>query len=985
MTRTLRRRAAPVILWCMLMACLVGRPDLPVAHANSKANAEVTHAVIEAVDGKQEKELARLAARRDVDAWLVVDALIVGGRKDAALAYARAGRGLDFAKLPAYVRQRRPDGHDAAVRAAWAAAVRAEAAATAEAWNSAIEALLSVQNAGDAFEQAHTQLTGARALDALSREREAATGYAAGARAAWRIGWMGGAVTGWERAGFAARHAFQFDDVERYWRLLADTNAKRENWPGLVGSLTNLGSLSGELGHHDGAVALYLEAAGVLAKHPMENAETQRSKLGRLAWNTGVVRERAGRFGEAHASLEAALVHLKDDPYGSGVVSLSLAGAQRSMGRYEEALTSCSVAAAKFRELIKQGGRAAAMGEVGLARSEAASGVSLHRLARKSEARQRQLSALEVFVRRRSLPDQGRVHQNLGFQAMRDGDAKAAHLHNSKALDVSRLLKDKNLACHALQNDADTFTVEGRHAKAIEVHAQALEIAKELGSLRLMRDGHAGLARAHVGSGNPTEALRHARTAVRYLAQMLVGLATSQSASAREANGEAIRIMTEAAVALGDPKAVSDAVEEGRAASLLESLEGRERLRKAVIGPTLLKLEADARREETRALALYERAVRTRRLPEIRKRKPLLAKARTATAKIVERIQREAARGARLLYPKPATLAQIQATLRSGDVYVAYLEAGANMHALVLTPKGERIVDVGPSAELTAKLDAFQPTLEAAQGPAQLAALKTALLEKLKFGAKTKRLLVSPTGSLFRAPFSALAPKRRVVLVPSGTAYRFFVDQEAPQARGVLGLGAVDYTDRPKLSDLDGSGPEVKAIATTELLAKKATEAELRVELAKKRQWRAIHFACHGLPDDEHPMRSALALTRAAPDDGLLTASEVLQLRVRADLAVLSACETGRGRVFRGEGLLGLPRAFLFAGAPRVIVSLWKVDDAATLALMRAFYAAYAPKGGAKGVPAAEALRRAMAAVRATPKWKHPYFWSAWVIWGRGD
>jgi CHAT domain-containing protein len=105
-------------------------------------------------------------------------------------------------------------------------------------------------------------------------------------------------------------------------------------------------------------------------------------------------------------------------------------------------------------------------------------------------------------------------------------------------------------------------------------------------------------------------------------------------------------------------------------------------------------------------------------------------------------------------------------------------------------------------------------------------------------------------------------------------------------------------------------------------------------------------------------------------------------MRIPADLAVLSACETATGRSYGSEGIVGLVRAFMFAGAPRVICSLWDVDDDATQALMRAFYARWNPKDGSQGVPPAAALRAAQEEVRSDPRWKHPAYWAAWVLWG---
>jgi CHAT domain-containing protein len=159
-----------------------------------------------------------------------------------------------------------------------------------------------------------------------------------------------------------------------------------------------------------------------------------------------------------------------------------------------------------------------------------------------------------------------------------------------------------------------------------------------------------------------------------------------------------------------------------------------------------------------------------------------------------------------------------------------------------------------------------------------------------------------------------------------------------------------------------------------------------------------VHLACHGLVDVERPEFSCLALTPGGGEDGLLTAHEVLRLPLHADLAVLSACQTGRGRLVRAEGVLGLTRAFMFAGAPRVLVSLWNVDDAATAFLMQVFYREWRA-----GRETAEALRLAQIAVRdhevresvadasgATQvrvrrPWSDPRHWGAWTLWGLPD
>jgi CHAT domain-containing protein len=115
-----------------------------------------------------------------------------------------------------------------------------------------------------------------------------------------------------------------------------------------------------------------------------------------------------------------------------------------------------------------------------------------------------------------------------------------------------------------------------------------------------------------------------------------------------------------------------------------------------------------------------------------------------------------------------------------------------------------------------------------------------------------------------------------------------------------------------------------------------------------------VHLACHGRIDPERPVLSSLALT-----GGFLKCLDVSRMKIPADLVVLSTCETAKGKIYRAEGVIGFTRAFMFAGAPRVICSLWKVDDEATSALMVKFCELWNAKDGSKGLPMATALKKA--------------------------
>ncbi len=147
-------------------------------------------------------------------------------------------------------------------------------------------------------------------------------------------------------------------------------------------------------------------------------------------------------------------------------------------------------------------------------------------------------------------------------------------------------------------------------------------------------------------------------------------------------------------------------------------------------------------------------------------------------------------------------------------------------------------------------------------------------------------------------------------------------------------------------------------------------------------QYRIVHFSTHGLLDSRHPELSGLVLSlvdeAGRPQEGFLRLQDIYTLRLNADLVVLSACQTGLGKDVRGEGVIGLVRGFMYAGAPRVMSSMWEVDDAATAELMKRFYRGVLQE---KLTPAA-ALRAAQIEMLGKKHWQSPYYWGAFVLQG---
>jgi CHAT domain-containing protein/TolA-binding protein len=169
------------------------------------------------------------------------------------------------------------------------------------------------------------------------------------------------------------------------------------------------------------------------------------------------------------------------------------------------------------------------------------------------------------------------------------------------------------------------------------------------------------------------------------------------------------------------------------------------------------------------------------------------------------------------------------------------------------------------------------------------------------------------------------------------------------------------------------------------LVGAEAREETVKAEAGK---YKVLHFATHGTLDDSNPMYSRLVLASASDhEDGFLEAREIINLNLNAELVVLSACQTARGRVAAGEGLIGMAWAFFVAGTPTTVASQWKVDSASTTLLMMNFHqllTSQESKSGGRSTRA-EALRGAALKLLSNAQYRHPFYWAGFVMIGDGD
>ena len=262
------------------------------------------------------------------------------------------------------------------------------------------------------------------------------------------------------------------------------------------------------------------------------------------------------------------------------------------------------------------------------------------------------------------------------------------------------------------------------------------------------------------------------------------------------------------------------------------------------------------------------------------------------------------------------------------------------------------------------------------------------VLREMSKGVESRRALVLPVsesrddayGDMRRAA-PAVSDARTLLAFANPTLSRETVARVASLRR--------DESAAP----LPESETEVKALERVYGAARSRiyVGAQAREDMVKAEmgRYRVLHFATHGVLDDRNPMYSHLLLSQDANspgEDGLLEAREIMGLSLRAELAVLSACQTARGRVGAGEGVVGMSWAFFIAGCPTTVVSLWDIESASTTRLMIEFHRQLRAQnsGGASFASKASALRAASLKLLGTTQYRHPFYWAGFVMVGDG-
>jgi CHAT domain-containing protein len=268
-------------------------------------------------------------------------------------------------------------------------------------------------------------------------------------------------------------------------------------------------------------------------------------------------------------------------------------------------------------------------------------------------------------------------------------------------------------------------------------------------------------------------------------------------------------------------------------------------------------------------------------------------------------------------------------------------------------------------------------------------------------------ICIVPEGFLWNLPFQALVSKGERYLIEDHPLYyapSLSVLREMTKARtaqegseaSLIAFGnpviGKDAQRNEELCPLPEAETEVRSVAKTfPPMRNKAfigREASERTFKALAPTYSTIHLATHGVLDNRQPLYSHLLLTKTDGDpdnDGLLEAREIMNMKLNADLAVLSACETANGRISPGEGVIGTSWAFFVAGTRSMLVSQWKVNSASTSQLMMNFYHALQSRKSTEDVKKAKSLQEATLRLMSDDLYRHPFYWAGFVLVGSNN
>jgi len=683
----------------------------------------------------------------------------------------------------------------------------------------------------------------------------------------------------------------------------------------------------------------------------------------------------------------------------------------RRQGQHDQALAYARRSLALFEEAGDKFGVANLQNNIGVIHKARAS---------YAEALEYFQKALAGYESLNAIPGIARAWNNLGDTYRLQGRYDESLQALQKGLRI-REQNDRNALALSLNNLGRLYQEQGKYAEMLEVSRRAAKISEELNDTEELWTAQDKVGRALLALGQPDEARASFLGAISTLEAMRRNVAggEQQQQSFLENRLSPWLGMVDLLVGQGKHLEALTFAEQSKARVLLDTLQsGRANIRQSW---------SKEERQEDEQHRQRLTALNSKLTAEMRRDKPDAARVAELKAELQEaRLEYEDFE-TRLHLAHPKLKAQrAEAPLIKADEIAALLPDASTAVLEYVVGEKQTYLFVATKAtdvrvytlpikrdELVKQTEDFRQQLARRNLGFRVSSAKLyeLLLKPAEAQLRGKtNLIIAPDHTLWDLPFQALMRgANRFLIEDAAIAYapsltvlremrkRHNSTEIAPASLLALGNPAVgdDTLKRAavalrdgKLEPLPEAEQEVKALGRLYGTAnsKVYIGADAREDRVKSEASRAriLHFATHGILNNASPMYSHLALAGGGPgEDGLLEAWELMQLDLKADLAVLSACETARGRIGAGEGMIGLSWAMFIAGVPSIVVSQWKVESAGTRDLMVDFHRSLiAPKSKQTKT---QALRQAALKLMKNPATSHPFYWAGFVLVGEGE
>jgi len=795
--------------------------------------------------------------------------------------------------------------------------------------------------------------------------------------------------------------------------LMKRLNDKAEQ----VAVLSNIGAIHDWQGNVQKSLESYREALKIL------EGLDDRKKLGLLMGNMGAAYEKLSEYPKSLDYYHQALKIFQevDDKGDTAWILGNLGAIAAKLGNDREALDYFEKALALMQEVGDRKYEGWVLGTMGaIYKGQGETEKSFDFLNRALEI------AREIGDKRLEVEHLGNIGSN--YQEMGDYEKSAEYL--KKGLEIAEQLGDKVsitdicILLGILHRDLKDYD------QSINDFQKALTIGNELGVLRTVWNSEWGLALSHEKKAEYDQALRHYRNALDTV-ESIRGKLVSQEQKVGFL-GETIDIyegLIDLLIRLREKDPTGGNVaesfhlaERAKSRAFLELMaEAKVNLASGISQ----ELETEEKNLQVLLTDLQQKLLD----PELKgdQKEDLYKELQSAESRyndFILELRKKTPEYASTAYPEPYTLEMAQSRLLDKDSYLLEFFLGKENVFLWAVSKDKILA----TQSFPAGHEVFKKILEYQTQIAQHKInldfrLGKEIYDALLKGAlglipASSHLIIIPDGLLLRFPFEALvkevesgAPRYLledyvISYAPSASVLGEIKGTQRPAAAGpvdLLAMGNPVFEDKEKatradveylragaqLLPLPYAEEEVSSISQIYQQAGGKAESyvkeKAREEVMKSgdcRQFKNLHFATHGFIDDRVPALSGLLLAPSRNpegEDGFLRLNEVFQLKLDAQLVTLSACETALGKQVRGEGMIGLTRAFFYAGARSVIASLWMVSDQSTALLMQGFYSEYA-----KGERPSMALRRAKLELLKGDRltYCHPFFWAPFVLAG---